>query len=686
MAEALGSAGISRSIDLQVLDEADVDRVLASVLAQAPSSELVAAVRERTGGNPLLVSQTAQALAHPLAQLQEGIQTNGTTPRATLVGPEVAARLPEPPAARSVVSARLALLGEGSRSLLELASVVGDQFDLDLLEAVSALDGEQLTELLESAVAARVVVENGVGRFRFSPPMARRVAYEGIPLVRRGAWHHQVGEALERMLGDRAERHPAALARHFIGGAVPGGTGKAIAYSLQAAEHCLGEGRAAEALQHALSAMGLADRSSGGRALGECLLCVGRAQLRCGWAAAAGETLAEATEVARESGDADLLARAALAIGELAEEDGVSDDSLLVLLDEARSALGSSGSLLSLTLLARLAQVHALAGRTAEFQSLSAEVATGAEHLDDPRARLLALELRHRHLRSPETSLERLATAAEIVRLAEQTRDRTLVARARRRRLREALEVGDIASLDIELEVLGRLAERDTGSPGVELSALRATRALLEGRLGVAEEIARGLGSSGDPRALERATALLLAVRVAEGRVAEAEAEIRQVAERRPSVPLWRAALALCCAEGSRAGGARAELERFVTADVVLLDDDPDATAAAYLLALVAARIADPLRSASLYRALAPWDGRVVVTGTGPACLGVVADALARLAVVQGRMDLAARHFEAALALQARLGAPALSAATALGYADTLASSSRVAGSGAALE
>lgn len=694
VAEALATAGVSRALELQALDEADVDRVLAGVLARAPSRELVAAVRERTGGNPLLVSQTAQALAHPpdgvdcnwsgqIATGSESPMGGAADPTEGAAGAEAVARLPEVPAARDVVSARLALLGEDSRALLELASVVGDHFDLDLLEAVYAHGAKRLTDLLEPAIAARVVVDSGAGQFRFSSPLARCLAYEAIPPVRRSTWHRKVGEALERMLGERAE-HPLELARHFTRAGVPGERRKAIAYSLAAADHCLALGRAAEAHQHALSAMGMADRGPGRRDLGECLLSVGRAQLRCGWSVAARQTLTEAAEVARGSGDGDLLARTALATAEEAEEDGVSGDSLLVLLDEARSALGPAASMLSLALSAHLARVHALAGRTGELRSLCAEVAAGAELLDDPRARMLALELHHRLLRGPEASLERLDAATEIVRLAEQTRDRRLVARARHRRLRGALELGDMATLDVELEALSRLAERDNGSPEVELRAARSTRALLEGRLGIAERLARSLGTSGDQRAQERSTALLSAVWVADGRMAEAEAELRQVAERRPSVKLWRAALALCCAEGWRREGAATELERFVTADVVLLGDGPDDVAAAYLLALVAARTGDQVRAASLYRTLAPWDGRVVVAGTGPACLGVVADALARLAVARGQMDLAAEHLEAALALEAQLGAPALSAATVLGFADALAEAGKAGGAGTA--
>ena len=61
---------------------------------------------------------------------------------------------------REVVGRRLDRLSEECNRVLTVASVIGREFELDALERVqvtASLSGDRLLELLEEAVAARVI-------------------------------------------------------------------------------------------------------------------------------------------------------------------------------------------------------------------------------------------------------------------------------------------------------------------------------------------------------------------------------------------------------------------------------------------------------------------------------------------------------------------------------------------------
>lgn len=88
-------------------------------------------------------------------------------------------------------------------------------------------------------------------------------------------------------------------------------------------------------------------------------------------------------------------------------------------------------------------------------------------------------------------------------------------------------------------------------------------------------------------------------------------------------------------------------------------------------MAQVCATLRDAPRAAELYELLRPFDGRVVVLAPvlpwGAAC-----HYLALLAATMGRIDLARRHFEDALAMNLRTGSRHWLARTQLAYATML--------------
>lgn len=99
---------------------------------------------------------------------------------------------------------RLTQLSASSRETVELASIIGDVFDLDILVEVSGRDADSLIPDLEDALRAGILIEERDGRLRFRHGVVRQLLIETQSRLRRRQQHRAVLSALQRICGDRA--------------------------------------------------------------------------------------------------------------------------------------------------------------------------------------------------------------------------------------------------------------------------------------------------------------------------------------------------------------------------------------------------------------------------------------------------------------------------------------------------
>jgi predicted ATPase len=166
--------GRHRRLLLGGLDPDDVASFVAQTAGVPPSAALAAALHQQTDGNPFFVTEVVRLLA-----------SQGRLDAAAGAARVPTAGLPE--GVRAVVAARLGRLSEACRRVLEVAAVLGRDFELRLLQPACGLEAERLLVLLEEAEAARVVeaVAGGLGRWRFAHTLVREVLYESLPAARR---------------------------------------------------------------------------------------------------------------------------------------------------------------------------------------------------------------------------------------------------------------------------------------------------------------------------------------------------------------------------------------------------------------------------------------------------------------------------------------------------------------------
>ena len=655
----LGRQPVTSRMRLEGFDERDVARFVARVAGLEVSAELVVKLHARTGGNPLFLSQLVQ----PLAEDGDLVRFEA----------ELDKRVPQE--AQEVVRWRLERLPEPARAVLEVASVIGREFDLTALQTASGLERGLLVELVEQAVGFGVVAEvpRTVSRYRFSHALVRDALYHQLG-ARRAGLHRQVGQALEGLYEADVEPHLAELAHHFVQAAEPA---RALAYLMRAGRRAAALHGYEEAAR--LFELGL-DQHPDEACRCELLLALADARIKAGDLAGAKDILLGAAGSARALGDPQRLARAALGFGEaslgFALLFGGAVEPVVELLEEALAALDTGGSPLRAQLLGRLAMTLALAQywqpdaerRRALRErglGLSQQAVEMACRLGDTRVLTAVLDTRCLILLGPDALQERLDLAAEILALAGGAGDKQMAQQARMWRILGLLQLGDIPAADAELDSYVRVAEELRQPVHLFWSCiLKGTQALMAGRFSEAEHHnlrALGLGcrlQGPDATVLQVGVgSQLLLLRCEQGRLAELEETAREFVRHFPQFLGWWAVLAFIHITAGDEEAARWEFEQLAAREFTLIPRDGEWLATAAAAAEVCALLGDAQRAAILYELLLPFERHCVVVSSGYGFLGSVACFLGQLAATAGKAEAAWRHFEVALEVNERIGA-----------------------------
>jgi tetratricopeptide (TPR) repeat protein len=621
----------------------------------APS--LVRAVHEMTDGNPFFVGEIVRLLAAE-GKLDRHAEGGG-----------LGVSLPE--GVRDAIGRRLNVLSEEANGLLAIASVLGRELDLTVLERVAAMPGDRVLELLDEAVTARVLVPHAAdsARYFFAHALVREALYEELSTPQRVRLHRRAGVVLESKYGGQLSAPLAEIAHHYFEGAAGGDVAAALASGERAAEHalaCLAYEEAASHYERTLQALDLLVPIDESRRVG-LLLGLGDAQSRAGDRKRARITFRNAFTAARPLGRPDLVARAALGFGGRSEFGLPRDDELIALLEEARDLLGDAHPPLGIRLLARLVGTAPYSDSLVRRDELSREAVARARQIDDPGTLVVALGSRAWALLGPDHVSERLAIATELVTLAAATGDRNTAFLAHEMRFDANLALGDVAAADAEVVAMAAVAE-ELRQP-IErffVASIRAARALSDGRYDEAEALiaaAQALGERADHpagRGLTVGHQLFLAHE--RGQVEDMETALAFFAEVYPwAERLRQVGRALAASEMGRFDDARRTFEELAAAGFETLPRDEHWMITLAQLATVCADLGDAPRAAPLLELLRPFATRNAVHDLLRVHAGSVAHYLARLAATRAQWTDATAWFEQALEQNARMGAlPAL--------------------------
>jgi len=667
--------GSAERVSLCGLDRAGVGAFIEAAaghpLADPEGQRFIEAVWEETEGNAFFVGEVLRHLAESGAVDQRDGRWIITRAVDELGIPE---------GVRDVVGRRLERLPEQADRVLTVAAMVGLEFEPAVVAVAGGFVEDEALAALEAAAAARLVVEmEGGFRYRFSHALVRATLYEEASAARRVTLHRRVAEAIESVHAGRLDDHLPALAHHWARAALPGEEAdRPVDYATRAGLRAMGQLAHDEAVayfSHALDLLDAARVPADDSRRQELLILAGEAQRRAGDPGHR-DTLLTAGRLAQARGDAEALARAALANKRGLFSSGVGEvdrDRIAAL--EAALAMGGPGDTITRArLMAALADELTYAGDRARRLALSDEAVAIARRLGDPATLAEVLLLRQATVMGPDSVSERLADTAEIIRLADELRNPAMKARALLLRVRAAREAARFDEADRSLQAAGAVVE-ELGEPTLRwmLTVNRSTGMTFAGQLQEAEPLvvqaALIAEASGQPDGPIWLANQWFDLRLPQGRVEEVLDLLSEVAGRWPNVPAVRAMLAWANCEVGRVDDARTLLDDLAAGgfghpvDNVYLRGLADCAA-------VCAALDDVAHASVLEPLLSPYADQIVTLT--PAISGSVHYYLGLLATTVGDFDRAGSSFAAAEAVHARLGAPAWLARTRIDWARML--------------
>jgi ABC-type oligopeptide transport system substrate-binding subunit/DNA-binding SARP family transcriptional activator len=188
-----------------------------------------------TEGNPFFLVETVNALFEMGLIRVEGGAWQGDWDR--LCGEA----LPLPSSVGELIQARTGRLSDDTQEALELAAVLGREFDFDLLNAVWGRGEHATLEALDEMLRHRLIAE-GVGStardYVFTHHKIQEAVYAAMPRRHQQQAHAQVGTTMQQLYTPETEELVRELAFHFAQGMRHDKSlkEKAIAYLLKAAD------------------------------------------------------------------------------------------------------------------------------------------------------------------------------------------------------------------------------------------------------------------------------------------------------------------------------------------------------------------------------------------------------------------------------------------------------------------
>lgn len=650
------------------------DNELVDLIAAAAGHELddagvglAHALRRETDGNPFFTAEVLRHLG------ETGAIALGDDGRWTVADDLDKVGLPT--SVRDVVGRRVERLGDEALRVLCLASVIGREFDISLLATLAEIDEGSLLDLMDTAVAAAVLVESATAdRYRFAHALIQHSLYDELSPARRARAHQRVAETLETQATTEDVATLAELAHHWVAATRPADLDKALSYVRRAGDAARDALAPEDAIRWYEQALDLLNRSSAPdqHQRAELLAALGAVQRQASHPAYR-ETLFHAAALAREFDDTEVLVRAALGFFTSWASGNVGDDEVKPVIRAALDAVGSDPTPNRARLVATFAAAFDASLEWKARRELSREAVETARVAGDDATFVEVFDATMLARATPDHRDDFIDDVGHAVMMADRIGDPLLRDRIRYAMMWAKYQQADIAGADAVLAEMEALTEM-VGLPYLrwQYSTLVTGRLLLAGRSDEAEpanERALEVGTAVDaPEAFGTFGAVLFVIRMQQGRLGEMADLLIDVARDNPSVAVLRAAVAELLCQLGRIDEAR---ERLVAEAAAGFDFPYDVTWLASMCDLldVAATTGDHGAARTLVERVAPFASHVV-SPTAVLVRGAIARPLARAATILGDYKQAEEWFATAHDIHARLQAPFEAARGQLDHAD----------------
>src|SRR3989442_8383099 len=241
---------LSDTIRLDALSREAVLQFVRNMTERTEHFEEVAdTVYSTTGGNPFFVVETVRSLT------EQGIIKKDFVDRDRLRSTQL------PSSVKALLRQRLEHLEPECVELMGLASIVGPDFDQELLVGASGLPDESMMNHLEIALKAGLIRErpiHGGFRLEFADPRLRSLVQDDISTIRKRKLHNKIAECMEKTYSENLNEHLEEISYHYV---ESGNAKKAIHFLQLAAQRAASMHAYDEAIRHYRNVMELSEDS-----------------------------------------------------------------------------------------------------------------------------------------------------------------------------------------------------------------------------------------------------------------------------------------------------------------------------------------------------------------------------------------------------------------------------------------
>ena len=124
-----------------------------------------------------------------------------------------------PSTIQDVITARVDLLPEAAKEVIQSGAVIEREFSYELIREVMALPEKELLSHLSILKDSELLYERGIfpqSTYIFKHSLTREVVYDSILARKKKRLHEQIGKAMEKLYRDKIEEHYGVLGEHFI--------------------------------------------------------------------------------------------------------------------------------------------------------------------------------------------------------------------------------------------------------------------------------------------------------------------------------------------------------------------------------------------------------------------------------------------------------------------------------------
>src|SRR5260370_17436329 len=164
---------------------------------------------QKTDGNPFFMEEIVQGLIEDGALVRNG-PTRLSRPLDTLKIPATV---------QTILASRIDRLPASEKDLLQTLAVVGKEFGLGLVRAVTGKSDDVLTPTLSALQFAEFIYEQpaaGEVEFTFKHALTQEVAYGSLLVERRTLIHERIGAGIETIFAQPIADHLVELAHHYV--------------------------------------------------------------------------------------------------------------------------------------------------------------------------------------------------------------------------------------------------------------------------------------------------------------------------------------------------------------------------------------------------------------------------------------------------------------------------------------